>query len=177
MSEEEDAWEMDFALVRDGINKRGVSSPSELAHYQDQLGELKARLLRMESAVASGKWKKLSGLTKRLGESATVTTTSTSTTQALVLEQNAIMMQQDEQLEDVSRSIYRLTGVAEQIGDTAQQQIGLLDQVDLEADGVHAQVRTDTRKIAEVSASQNTRSLHCTILALVLFFFLLLLIK
>lgn len=185
MSAEEDAWELDFSLARDALDnlKRLGGGPvprNRVADLESQLASLKQKLVTMDSsAMASAKWKKLSALTKKLQDLSagdTPKANSNDSTEYLLQEQNYIMQQQDEQLEDVSRSIYQLTGVAGEIGEVARTQVRLLDEVDLEQDDVHARVRADTRTVKKVSESQNTRSLHACICLLVLFFVLLLIL-
>ena len=186
-------WERDYSLVRDGLLrlKKG-----------DNTKDIEARIKLLEQDLAKladdgtlqQKRRKVADLVKsvvvRQAEnnqqpSAMSSSSSASaafsnqqqTTEQLLEEQNEAMRRQDLALEGISRKIGGLETVAGQIGETADLHVSLLNEMDIEADGVTAAIQRDNRRVREVAVASDTRRLHCVIMSLVATFIVMLVVK
>jgi len=90
--------------------------------------------------------------------------------------QQTMMREQDEQLDDVYRTVGTLRHQAEDMGRELEEQGGMLDEVDTLADRVGGKLAVGTKKIGEVIRANEDRYSSCCIGALIVVLVVLLLL-
>ena len=190
-------WERDYTLVRDALMKVKKGEDSRVVDAKIKQLERDLAVL-VDDGTLSFKRRKLADLVRSLllrqadGTVAKSTPMSSSSSQQLPLtstdtqgqsteqlleEQNAAFRKQDRALEGISRNISELHTVSRTIGETADLHVRLLDNIDEETHGVNAAIKMDNRRVRDVSAASDTRSLRCTIFLLAALLILMILLK
>ena len=88
--------------------------------------------------------------------------------------QQTMMREQDEQLDDVYRTVGVIRGQAEEMGRELEEQGVMLDEVDTLADRVGGKLAIGTKKISEVIRRNEDRYSTCCIGALIVVLMILL---
>lgn len=187
-----EVWERDYALVRQAVVNPRTADPDQL---QERVKKLQSELVGLtEDGTLASKRKKMADLVRLLlirqgsdleGGSMSIESAvgagdgegRVPNSEEILARQHDIIQQQDTALDWISRKIESLSGVVSSIDNSAQLQSRLLDDMDMEADGARSAVESGARRVMQVSRISNVRHLHCTILLLVLIFFILAMLK
>lgn len=90
--------------------------------------------------------------------------------------QQTMMREQDEQLDDVYRTVGNLRNQAEDMGRELEEQDVMLDEVDTLADRVGGKLAVGTKKIGEVIRANEDKYSSCCIAALIVVLMILLIL-
>jgi hypothetical protein len=188
----EDAWEKQYSAVREAVLK--IGSGEDVGAVDKQIKSLETSLKLMREEVVQGKRTKIADLRRSLllrqasaqptGLSAMSSSSSSApgqTTSEQLLEQaRSEIRRQDARLDPISSNLSELRLVGDRINDTANLHTRLIDEIDDESQSTHRLLGTMSdggERLKRLKQASSVWRLHCAIIALLVLFLLLLMMK